>query len=197
VSHSMSRVIEVEIRPYKLEDSAALWEAARESSAELRPWMPWCREQYSIDESRAWLEVQVPAFRDGIAFEFAIVATDGRYLGGCGLNQIDKINKRANLGYCVRSSVTRRGVATAAVGLLRKWAFRQTDFVRLEIVIATGNFASQRVAQKSGADFEELLHKRLWLHGIAHDATMFSITRAEPNHPEVAANTPLQRAAEK
>jgi RimJ/RimL family protein N-acetyltransferase len=140
--------------------------------------MPWCHEQYSIEESRAWLEAQVPAFRDGSAFEFAIIATDGRYLGGCGLNQLDKIHKRANLGYWVRSSVTRRGVATAAVGLLREWGFRHTDLVRMEIVIATENIASQRVARKAGAEFEGTLRKRLWLHSMAHDAALFSFTRA-------------------
>jgi RimJ/RimL family protein N-acetyltransferase len=144
--------------------------------------MPWCHKQYSIEESRAWLEVQVPAFRDGIAFEFAIVATNGRYLGGCGLNQVDKINKRANLSYWVRSSVTRQGVATTAVGLLREWGFRSTDLVRLEVVIAVENLASLRVAQKAGAEFEGTLRKRLWLDGIAHDASMFSFTRTAPSH---------------
>jgi len=148
--------------------------------------MPWCHEQYPIEESRAWLEVQVPAFRDGRAFKFAIVVPNGRYLGGCGLNQIDKINKRANLGYWVRSSVTRRGVATVAVGLLRDWGFGHTDLVRLEVVIAAQNLTSQRVARKAGAEFEGTLRKRLWLDGIAHDATMFSFTRAEPSHGELA-----------
>lgn len=72
---SMSSPLGIEIRPYTVEDAPAVWEAARESLAELRPWMPWCHEQYSIEESRAWLQVQVPAFRDGSTFEFAIVAT--------------------------------------------------------------------------------------------------------------------------
>jgi ribosomal-protein-serine acetyltransferase len=182
----MSNSVGVEIRPYTLEDAPAVWEAVRESLSELRPWMPWCHDQYSIEESHRWLEVQVPAFRDGSAFSFAIVGTDGQYLGGCGLNQVDEINKRANLGYWVRSSVTRRGVATTAVGLLRDWAFRHTDFVRLEVVIAAGNLASQRVARKAGAEFEGTLRKRLCLYGIAHDATMFSFTRAEPSHGDVA-----------
>jgi RimJ/RimL family protein N-acetyltransferase len=148
--------------------------------------MPWCHEHYFIEESRAWLEVQVSAFRDGSAFEFTIVAAAGRYLGGCGLNQVDKINKRANLGYWVRSSVTRRGMATTAVGLLREWAFRHTDLVRLEVVIAVENVASQRVARKAGASFEGTLRRRLRLDGIAHDATMCSFTRAELSQGEVA-----------
>src|SRR5690349_13513582 len=75
-----------QIRPYRLDDAAMVYEAVRESMAELSPWMPWCHPAYSLQESRNWLEIQVPAFEQRTAFEFAIVTSDGRYLGGCGLN---------------------------------------------------------------------------------------------------------------
>ena len=87
----------------------------------------WCHPAYSLADSRAWLEIQVPAFGQGAAFEFAIVEGEGRYLGGCGLNQVDKANKRANLGYWVRSGATGQGTATAAVCKIRDWAFQTTD----------------------------------------------------------------------
>ena len=84
----------IHIRRYSLNDAAAVVEAARESLHELRPWMPWCHPGYSIRESRSWLEIQVPAFEAGTAYEFAIVSADGQFLGGCGLNQIDQVNQR-------------------------------------------------------------------------------------------------------
>jgi len=171
--------LDVLIRPYRLDDASAVFEAARESIAELGPWMPWCHPEYSIDESRSWLEAQVPAYQQGRAFEFAIVSSDGRYLGGCGINRIDKEHRRANLGYWVRSTATGRGVATAAVQLLRNWGFQNTDLLRLEIVIAVGNVASHRVAEKAGAMREGTLRSRLLLRGTPHDATIFSFIRAE------------------
>ena len=139
--------------------------------------MPWCHPAYSIDESRSFLELQVKAFEQRTGFGFAIVSNNGAYLGACDLNQIDTANRRANLGYWVRTSATNRGVATRAVCLIRDWAFQNTNFVRLEIVIALGNAASHRVAEKSGAAREGVLRNRLLLHGSAHDATMFSFTR--------------------
>jgi RimJ/RimL family protein N-acetyltransferase len=60
---------------------------------------------------------------------------------------------------------------------LRDWAFQFTDLVRLEMVVATGNRASHRVAEKVGAIREGVLQRRLLLHGQLHDATMFSLTR--------------------
>lgn len=168
----------VRIRPYRLDDAAALAEAVRESVAELQPWMPWFHTAYSIVDSRSWVELQMPAFAKGTSFEFAIVSSDGRYLGACGLNQLDPANGRANLGYWVRTGACRHGVATAAVRAVRDWAFDNTGLIRLEIVVASGNVASHRVAEKAGAVREGTLHRRLVLHGTAHDATMFSFTRA-------------------
>ena len=148
-----------------------------ESSVELQAWTPWCHPGYSLADARSFLELEVPAFDQRTAFTFAIVTADGRYVGTCGLNQIDQANHRANLGYWVRSSAARQGVATAAVCQLRDWAFQNTDLVRLEIVVAVGNVPSHRVAEKAGAVREGRLRQRLLLHGTARDATMFSLTR--------------------
>lgn len=173
----MNALQDIRIRRLDIEDAQSLWKAVRESLAELQPWMPWCHPAYAIEESRAWLETQVAAFDEGTAYEFAIVSGSGQYLGGCGLNQLDKANRRANLGYWVRTSASNLGVAGRAVCLIRDWAFQNTNLIRLEIVIAMGNAASYRVAERCGAIREGILSQRLLLHGAAHDATMFSFTR--------------------
>jgi ribosomal-protein-serine acetyltransferase len=173
----MGFLLDVHIRPYEANDAAALWEAAQESVVALQPWMPWCHPAYSLDDARSWLELQVAAYEQRTAFEFAIVSTQAEYLGGCGLSQIDQVNQRADLWYWVRTPACHRGVATNAVRLIRDWAFQHTDLVRLEIVIAVGNVASHRVAEKCPANREGVLKHRLLLRGVPHDATMFSLTR--------------------
>ena len=187
----MTPVADIHIRPYCLDDGPAVFEAAQESLEQLGPWMPWCHPEYSIEESRAWLEIQVPAFQHGTAYEFAITGADGRYLGGCGLNQIDRMNKRANLGYWVRSAAARRGAATAAVKLVRNWGFQNADLNRLEVVVAVGNIASQRVAEKSGATREGTLRSRLLLHGVFHDAFVYSFIAGDSGRQRATARGPL------
>ncbi|MGE0703226.1 MAG: GNAT family N-acetyltransferase [Vicinamibacterales bacterium] len=181
--------MDVELRPYSQSDTQAVFEAVHESFNELHPWMPWCRADYSVEEARSWLGLQVRGFEEGTAFQFAILAKDGRYLGAVGLNEIDRLNRKANLGYWVRSAATGRGVATAAVRALRDWAFERTALIRLEILIAAGNVASHRVAERAGAIREGVLRRRLVLHDVAHDATMFSITRDLPVQPGQRGNT--------
>ena len=102
------------IRPYLETDADALCEAVLASKAELRPWLVWCHDQYSIEDSRTWIAAQVEAFAAGQAYSFGIFEREERLLGGCGLNQISERNRMANLGYWVRSSATRRGVASFA-----------------------------------------------------------------------------------
>ncbi len=167
----------ITIRPYGLEDFELVYDAVRESMAELSPWMPWCHPGYSIVESRTWIESQIPAFEQGKAFEFAIRSVSGGYLGGCGLNQIDAVNRRANLGYWVRSSAAGHGIASAAVRLIHSWGFENTNLIRLEIVIAVENRASRRVAEKTGACYEGIFRSRLLLQGSPHDAAIYSFIR--------------------
>ncbi|HET6232790.1 MAG TPA: GNAT family N-acetyltransferase [Longimicrobiaceae bacterium] len=167
----------IAIRAYEVEDADALFEAAVESIDSMYPWMPWCTPAYTPEEARAWVQMQVNAFRSRAQFEFVIVGRDGRFLGACGLNDIDGANRRANLGYWVRASAVGRGIASTATRLLVRWAFEQTDFERLEVVVAAGNERSLAVAAKAGATREGLLRNRLILHAQVHDAVMHSFVR--------------------
>ena len=171
-------MIDIHIRPYRMDDAQAVWEAVRESLTELQPWLPWSHPGYAIDETRSWLAGQVEAFQQRTEFAFAITSAAGAYLGGCGLNRIDTLNQRANLGYWVRSSSTGQGVATAAALLARDWGFAQTDLMRLEVIVAAGNVPSRRVAEKAGAVYEGTLRSRLLIHGTRHDAAMYAFVRS-------------------
>jgi ribosomal-protein-serine acetyltransferase len=151
--------------------------AALESVAEVYPWMGWCHARYTLDEARQWVRLQSELARQRKAFEFAIVGDEGRFLGGCGINQINPMNRFANLGYWVRTSAMGRGVAPAAVREVAAYAFRETDLIRLEIVVAVGNTRSQRVAEKVGAVREGVLRSRVLLPTGPTDAVMYSLVR--------------------
>lgn len=167
------------IRAYEAADADVLWEAARESVAEVSPWLPWCHAQYSRAEAVEWIRTRAPLAEAGQEYSFAIVGTDGRFLGGCGINQINPTHRFGNLGYWVRTSATGRGVATAAVRQVAEFAFRRTELVRLEIVCMVTNERSRRVAARAGAASEGVLRHRLLLRGQPVDAVMHSLVRGE------------------
>jgi len=160
-------------------DAKDISDAVRESISKLAPWMPWAASDYSAEHAAAWIASSAEASPVVSAFEFIIRGTDGTLLGVCGLNHIDQDNRRANLGYWVRTSRAGRGVATSAVRLLADWAFQNTDLERLEIVPSVSNMRSQKVAESAGALREGVQRNRLLLHGSYHDAIMYSIIRAD------------------
>lgn len=169
----------IKIRRYRDSDAPELYSAVRESLVELSVWMPWAHPEYTLTDAANWITATQNGHADGSMYDFAIVSSDGRYLGGCGLNQISRFNAVANLGYWVRASAMGRGVAVKAVKLVSDWALRNTDLNRLEILAAVQNVRSQRVAEKAGAHREGTLRKRLMLHGRPTDAVLYSICRPD------------------
>ena len=170
--------MQIQLAPYEIRHVPLLFEAARESTKEIYPWMTWCHPAYSMSDSEDWVRAQIDNFAAKRAFNFVIESEQGEFLGACGLDRFDLEDQLCNLAYWVRSSATGRGVATSAANALADWAFRATDFVRLEIIVACGNAASRRVATKVGAREEGTLRSRLLLHGRYHDSVLYSIIRA-------------------
>ena len=181
------------IRFYEPADAESLFAAARESVEDVYPWLAWCHPDYSLSEAKEWTGRQ-PALRaQGEEYNFVITDAAGRFSGGCGLNQLNALHRTANLGYWVRSSAAGRGAAPAAVIALASWAFANTALERLEIVAATSNLRSQRVAEKAGAVREGVLRRRLHTHGVSHDAVVYSLVRADPAAGPKSTRAPISR----
>jgi RimJ/RimL family protein N-acetyltransferase len=164
------------LRPFREEDASALYEAVRESICEVSPWLPWCHENYSIEESREFINSRELLSQGGEWYSFGIFEQDGgRVLGGVGINSINRVHQMANLGYWVRTSAAGRGIATGTTRLAARFAFEQLGLQRVEIVTAAANIASQRVAEKAGARREGILRNRLLIRGESLDAVLFSL----------------------
>jgi ribosomal-protein-serine acetyltransferase len=165
------------LRPLQMADIVPMYEAVRESVTGVSRWLARCHPDYSMEDSRTWIESRPAAWADGSEYSFAITdAADGTFLGTCGLNRLDPVHQWANLGYWVRSSRTRKGVATAATLLVARFAFEELNLNRVEIVIATGNHPSLRVSEKGGATREGLLRSKIVADRAVHDAVMFSLS---------------------
>src|SRR4029077_10624745 len=101
---------------------------------------------------------------------FAILdLKDETFLGSVGLSHINRTHKVANMGIWVRSSRTRRGVAAAATRLIASFAFQELHLSRMEILVASNNQPSIRVAEKVRARAEGVLRNKLNLSGRPHN----------------------------
>jgi ribosomal-protein-serine acetyltransferase len=165
----------IALRPYRVSDIGSVYEAVRESIPELSVWMSWCHPDYSVEETRIWIESQPDKWQKGSEYNFAVSYNSGSlYLGGCGLNIVDRDCGVANIGYWVRTGRTNEGIATAATLLLAKFAFNELRLNRVELTIAVDNRASLRVADKAGATREGILRNRVVKNDAPSDAVVFS-----------------------
>ncbi len=138
--------------------------------------MPWCTADYSEALALEWFTACRTARDAGSGLEYGIFCQDsGEFLGGAGLNEIRQQHKFCNLGYWIRQSRQRQGIASRCVQALSAHAFGQLGLQRVEIVVAVGNHASEGVALKAGALREGVARNRLHIHGKSVSAHMFSL----------------------
>jgi ribosomal-protein-serine acetyltransferase len=164
------------LRPHERGDVGQRLAAIKESIVDVSQWMHWENPEYSTAKALKWIDDCSQKWDEGISYQFAIIdARDAAYLGGCGIDRIDADDRVGNLSYWVRSSRVRHGIASKAVNLLSRFGFQELKLNRIEILAATDNIASQRVAEKIGARREGILRNSLFLQGQAHDGVMFSL----------------------
>lgn len=166
---------QVVMRPNHPSFCAQLHAAAMESLATVGRWMAWCHPDRKVEEGLEWYRGCERDWNEGVAYEFSTFSPDGEYLGGAGLNQFNRVHNFANLGYWVRESRQRRGIAVEAARLLSTFGFEVLGLDRIEIVAAVDNLPSRRVAEKAGAQFEGIGRRRLLLRGKAIDAAVYSL----------------------
>ena len=151
----------VTLRKYREEDAESVFLAVRESLNEISPWMPWCHQKYSLEDSRVWSASRDVAWANGLEYDFVITSgVEDLPLGVCGLNHFDNEVRMANMGYWVRTGITNRGIGTSAALLLSRFGFEELGLNRIEILVSTENKPSQKVAEKAGAKKEGVLRNR-------------------------------------
>jgi RimJ/RimL family protein N-acetyltransferase len=164
------------LRPCEESDGPGIYAAAAESIERVGRWMGWLTKAYSPSDSTDWAKAAGADWGHGSRYEFVIIDTlCGEICGCCGLNRINQEDLVCNLGYWVRESKTRRGIATAAARLLMSFGLQVLGLQRIEVVVADGNTSSRGVAEKLGAHYEGLQRMRLRVGGVSHDAHMYAL----------------------
>lgn len=157
-------------------DAPSMFAAVRASLAELVYWMPWCRQNYAIEDAESWIKFTQEAWSKQVEFPLGIFETKtGIVVGGTGVNHINKAYRVGNIGYWVSTPHIGRGVARFAAKQAALLGFGELGLTRLEIIALTHNVASQRVAESLGATRECRARNRLYFNGAPHDAIVYSL----------------------
>jgi ribosomal-protein-serine acetyltransferase len=154
------------LRRFRGTDAEALYEAVDESRTDLRVWLDWADEHYSLSTAADWIAKGSNTAAMPPVIDFGVFSRneDAYLLGVVGLSSIDYAGSVANLGYWIRSSQTRKGYAKEAVRILAQYAHSFLAIETVEIAVHPANTASAAVAigagcREIGLREERIVHK--------------------------------------
>ena len=135
---------------------------------------------YGQAEARAYLLQRHDMTFAGLAAPLAIVATDGgRLLGSISLMRFDFKNARGEVGYWLARDARGRGHATVAVRLICAWGIAALGLERIDLLAATGNPASQAVAERAGFRREAVLRSYMRARYERQDMVAYGLLASE------------------
>ncbi|MBQ3047682.1 MAG: GNAT family N-acetyltransferase [Clostridia bacterium] len=138
---------------------------------------------YTIDHAKAFIEYTINSAKENISYEGAICFKDNpeKVIGCIGITNINKIAKRAELGWWVAKEEWNKGIATEAAKAIINFAF---DKLKLHTLCARhfeNNPASGRVMQKSGMSFVGKMRDYESRLGEYHNVLYYDIVDSEFN----------------
>ena len=116
-------------------------------------WLPFVEYTLTVDDSVRFVKMSLDAPGESREHLFAI-REQGRFLGLTGFKSTDRANKRTEIGYWLREESQGRGIMTAAVERLCRFAFEEMGLNRVQIRCAVGNVPSRNIPRRLGFRLE-------------------------------------------
>lgn len=164
------------IRPWEADDAPVIVEALSDTGVtdNLRDGLP---KPYTEADARDYIAFAQTAGEG--AYAFAIVV-DGETVGSIQLTRQQNIHRRtAELGYYVVRRRWDSGICTEAVRQICRFAFENTDLLRVFAEPFAENAASCRVLEKAGFKLEGVLRQNAVKNGEVRDMRLYSLVRED------------------
>ena len=169
------------LRTPRAADYAAWSELRGQSRDYLQPWEPaWPEDDLGRAAYRRRLAIYERERELGNAWPFFIFDRDDRLIGGITLSNVRRgVAETGTVGYWIGRPHAGKGLATAAVSVLRRYAFIDLKLHRLEAACVPHNHASRRVLEKSGFRLEGQARAYLKINGVWADHLLFGLLSQE------------------
>ncbi len=169
------------IRAKRPGDGMEIYEAVRDSIAELSQWMSWAQQLETPEAYEARARKSAENFHRYEDMTFGLHRKPDQYLVGvCGLHLRDADVPSYEIGYWARSSCSGNGYISEAVKALTTLAFERLHANRVEIRCDANNRRSAAVAERCGYTLEaRLRHHRRTPQGALADTLIFTMLKPQ------------------
>jgi ribosomal-protein-alanine N-acetyltransferase len=163
------------LRPLRAEDAPALLEARGDPEV-MRFW-DWPPQKNAAEVAEV-IRDHESVIAEGTVHWWAVAAAaDAPAIGECDLSEIDRHNKRAELGFLFRRASWGKGYAREAAEAVVNHAFGPLEMERLSARIHAGNEHGRRLLEKLGFSHEGMLHGYVLREGLRVDCLVFGLLR--------------------
>ena len=167
----------IRLREYKREDVPIALQFVNDSEMKklLSPGIPYL---YTLEDENKWYE-GLSANND--TYNFAIETIDDqKYIGGCGVNNVDWKNSIAVIGIFIGDKdYWSKGYGTDAMRVLVRFIFEQMNINKIKLNVYAFNERAVKCYEKCGFKKEAILRQEIFRNGKYHNEYIMSILKEE------------------
>ena len=160
--------MKIELRPQRVYDAKRFFEILSNPN-----FIYFSAKPKSIDEEKKFLRLNSEKWKNKLEFNFSIIY-NSVHVGVIGV-RIDQFRSHiGEIGYFIDEKYWDKGIVTQAVKELEKFILSNLKLHRIEIRMAKGNKASQRIAIKCGYKKEGMMREMLLVQEKWHDCYVYA-----------------------
>ena len=167
----------VSLRPLTPNDADDLFAVFGDAEV-MRFWSspPWTNRNDAVE----LIERVTRGAADNAFYQWGIALNDGNtVIGTCTLFQVDRRNRRAEIGFILRRDMWGKGLMSEAIGALLCFAFGTMNLHRIEADVDPRNENCLKLLERAGFTREGLLRERWLVNGEVNDSVMLGLLKSE------------------
>lgn len=134
----------------------------------------------SYETQKEWFEEMRKNKKNYKDFFWAIDTKDGMYIGGCGVNHMDRKNRVAQVGIFIGDKeYLGKGYGTDAMNVLLKFLFEEYNVNKVKLSVFDYNKRAIKSYEKCGFKTEVIMRDSVFRFGKYHDMRSMAILKEE------------------
>ena len=149
-----------------------------ENLEQLKLWMPWATDAYSIDSAREFIKHNLTEYAKDGSFSASIILEE-IFVGGVGFHNLDLKNKSAHIGYWLAKEAQGKGIMTRCCRALFDYLFDDLGLNRIQINCNIENTKSRAIPERLGFELEGIHRQVEWLHDSFRDWAIYAMLKED------------------
>jgi len=161
-----------------MRDAEEIYRVVRENLEELKLWMPWATNDYSIESAREFIKTNLAEFAENNTSAVAVVEKE-KIVGTIGFHHFDAVNKSIQMGYWLDGRAQGKGLITRCCRVLINHAFNELKLNRIQINCNVENIKSRAIPERLGFKLEGIHRQVEWLNDYFRDWAVYAMLAEE------------------